>query len=129
MDDNKLSFSVDKDLIAYAIQSQLSEAASNKNELIVGIVQKVLNSKVNYDGRFTRGYNGEYSFFEYELQRKLQDITSNTIKDVLEKNSSTIKKLIEKEIMSKLHEIAVYLVDTITEPNPRSIRVKVEINK
>lgn len=31
--------------------------------------------------------------------------------------------------MSKLHEIAVYLVKTITEPNPRSIRVKVEINK
>ena len=129
MDDNKLSFSVDKDLIAYAIQSQLSEAASNKNELIVGIVQKVLNSKVNYDGRFTRGYNSEYSFFEYELQRKLQDITSNTIKDVLEKNSSTLKKLIEKEIMSKLNKIAAYLVDTITEPNPRSIRVKVEINK
>lgn len=129
MDDNKLSFSVDKDLIAYAIQSQLSEAASNKNELIVGIVQKVLNSKINYDGRFTRGYDGEHSFFEYELQRKLQDITSNTIKDVIEKNSSTLKKLIEKEIMSKLHEIAAYLVDTITEPNPRSIRVKVEINK
>ena len=128
MDDNKLSFSVDKDLIAYAIQSQLSEAASNKNELIVGIVQKVLNTKIDYDGRFTRCYDGS-TFFERELQRKLQDITSNTIKDVLEKNSSTIKKLIEKEIMSKLHEIAAYLVDTITEPNPRSIRVKVEINK
>ena len=45
------------------------------------------------------------------------------------KNSSTIKELIEKEIKSKLHEIAAYLVDTITEPNPRPIRINVEIKK
>lgn len=129
MNDNKLSFSVDKDLIAFAIQSQLSEAAFNKNELIVGIIQKILNTKVDYDGRFTRGYNSGYSFFECELQRKLQDITSNTIKDVLEKNSSTLKELIEKEIMSKLHEIAAYLVDTTTKSNSYPIRINVEIKK
>lgn len=129
MNDNKLSFSVDKDLIAFAIQSQLSEAVFNKNELIVGVIQKILNTKVDYDGRFTRGYNSGYSFFECELQRKLQDITSNTIKDVLEKNSSTLKELIEKEIMSKLHEIAAYLVDTTTKPNSCPIRINVEIKK
>lgn len=116
-------------MIAFAIQSQLSEAAFNKNELIVGVIQKILNTKVDYDGRFTRGYNGGYSFFECELQRKLQDITSNTIKDVLEKNSSTLKELIEKEIMSKLHEIAAYLVDTTTKPNSCPIRINVEIKK
>lgn len=130
MEDNKLSFSIDKDLLVFGIQSQLSKMVENpdKSDLITKIVQQILNTKVNnYGSRTSSTYCP--TFFEYELKSKLRDITSETIKEVLNKNSTNIKALIEKEIVANLGKIAATLVQSLVDGYKTPIKVNIDIER
>ncbi len=130
MENNKVTFSIDNDLISSAIEKQINEYLSagntNKNSLILSIVQQILNARTTYGCGYSFSGNGE-TFFDGELRYKLTGIVSDTIKNVLEKNSSVLKTIIEKEITANLHNIADYLVDSVINKDKAPIRVNVSI--
>lgn len=130
MENNKLSFSIDKDLLIFGIQSQLSQMIENpnKDDLIIKIVQQILNTKVNdYGSRTSATYCP--TFFEYELKNKLREVTSETIKEILNKNSANLKALIEKEIITNLGKIAATLAQSLVDEYNPSIKVNVDIKR
>lgn len=128
MENNKVTFSIDNDLISSAIEKQINEYLSagktDKDSLILSIVQQILNARTTYGRGYSFSGNGE-TFFDGELRYKLTGIVSDTIKNVLEKNSSVLKTIIEKEITANLHNIADYLVDSVINKDKTPIRVVV----
>lgn len=130
MEDNKLSFSIDKDLLVFGIQSQLSKMVENpdKSDLITKIIQQILNTKVTGGGYRTSSTYCQ-TFFEQELESKLRNITSKTIEEVLSQNSANLKALIEKEIVANLGKIATTLAQSLVDKYTTPIRVSVDIKK
>lgn len=130
MENDKITFSISNDLIAAAIEKQLNACLSlgqtDQNTIIISIVQQILKAKTRYGSRYALSGDGE-TFFDQVLRNKLECVVSNTIESVLEKNSATLKTIIEKEITANLHNIANYLVDSTVNKDKSPIRVNVNM--
>lgn len=134
MENDKITFSISKDLFAAAIEKQLdaclSSGQTDQNNIIISIVQQILKAKTRYGSFYALSGDGE-TYFDQVLRNKLEYVVSNTIESVLEKNSATLKTIIEKEIIANLHNIANYLVDSTVnkDKSPIQVNVNMEISK
>lgn len=120
MNNDKLTLSIDKNLIISTIERQLSEAIingqTNKDSLITKVIAGILNTSV---------YRGT-TYFACEVEEAIRETVRSTIKAVLNKNSEKLKQIIEKEITKNLDGIAAKLACTIGEDKP-IVRVNIEL--
>ena len=101
-----LDLSIDNDYLMQAVKDTvmmgISESLNGKNEIVSQLVNSVLSTKVDKEGKIS-GYSSEnrYSLLEFYVRKLLKEITIEEIKKICEEKKPEIREIIRKELTKK----------------------------
>lgn len=101
-----LDLSIDNDYLMRAVKETvmmgISESLNGKNEIVSQLVNSVLSTKVDKEGKISC-YNNEnrYSLLEFYVRKLLKEITIEEIKKICEEKKPEIREIIRKELVKK----------------------------
>lgn len=102
-----LDLKVDQNYLAEAVKQTvmlgIAEALNGKNEIVSQIVNSVLSTKVDKDGKISSySSDNRYTLLEYYVRNLLTDVTRDEIKKLVEEKRDELAAIIRKELSKKV---------------------------
>lgn len=101
-----LDLNIDNDYLTEAVRQTvligIAESLNGKNEIVSQIVNSVLSTKVDKDGKIS-SYNSENKFtlIESYVRKILKEIAIEEIKNICEERKPEIREIIRRELTKK----------------------------
>lgn len=101
-----LDLNIDNDYLAEAVKQTvimgISESLNGKNEIVSQIVNSVLSTKVNKEGKISSySSDNKYSLLEFYVSNTLKEIAVEEIKKICEERKPEIREIIRRELTKK----------------------------
>jgi len=126
----KISPEVVKPIIEAKIESAIISALTDgKAEMINGVVGRMLELKVNKDGKVGNySSDNKYTFIEALCMKAIREAAQRAIVQWVEKNEPAIQSAIEQQFAKKRGGMAKAFIDGLTESIKSSWRFGVDVN-
>ena len=130
-----LDLKIDQDYLANAVQQTvmmgISEALNGKNEIVSQIVNSVMQTKVDENGRISSyDRSNQQTLLEYYVRMLITDVVREEMKAMAEAKRGDIAALVKRALETDKFssKLANRLVDIVIEDISDSWRTKIDIN-
>lgn len=101
-----LDLNIDNDYLTEAVKQTvimgIAESLNGKNEIVSQIVNSVLSTKVDKDGKISNYSNdNKYTLIDFYVRKVLKEIAIEEIKNICEERKAEIREIIRRELTKK----------------------------
>lgn len=109
----------------------ISEALNGKNEITSQIVQMVLNTKVDENGKVqNREYYQKYTLLEFYVSEMLKEETRSALKELVDQKRPEIREIIRKHLSNKniVNMVTKNFIEAFSENLDMSFYTNIDID-
>jgi DNA relaxase NicK len=130
-----LDLNVDQDYIAKAVQQcvimGISEALNGKNEIVSQLVNAVISTRVDADGKLsTYSNNHTQTLLQYYVKKLITDVVKEELQVMVNEKRGEISEMVRKKLNSKAttDKMTGALCEMLEGAINDTYRTKIEVN-
>lgn len=103
-----LDLNIDQDYLGEAVKQTvlmgISESLNGKNEIVSQIVNSVLSTKVDKDGKISSyDRDNKYTLLEFYVRKMIRELVSEEMQKMVDEHREKITKIIRTELSKKVN--------------------------
>lgn len=130
MSDVQLTISSDvvKPIVEAKIHAAIVQEFGKQEQLMASIVNMALQTKVDSDGKYGRGYSSDKSYIEWVVNKAICGSAQQALTEYVEQNKPKIVAAFKRHLTTKIDDIAAQMVSCFIENTKNQYNVSVAVN-
>lgn len=127
--DIKVSEGLIKPIIEEKIKLSILEGLGEKDKIIEEVVDKILQTKVDYQGNISKySSDNKYSMIDSLIRKSIEDATKEAISDFIKEKTDKIKLELRRQLQSRkgIVEFVNAYVDGMVKSSSYNIKMNLE---